>query len=95
MSRIDLTRLARAVHLDAVPRDDVTWQVTGADSFHVVSVGDSGLLCDCADFALRGGPCKHIIRVGLASGDREVIDALRLLIPNPQRYPPRRTRVTA
>ena len=80
----------KAIHLDAVPRDDTTWRVTSADSFHLVSVGDSGLLCDCRDFAIRGGPCKHILRVGLANGDRTVIDALRLLIPSPQHLPAQR-----
>ena len=95
MTALDPVRVSRAVHLDATPQDDTTWRVTSADSFHLVSVGDSGLLCDCRDFAIRGGPCKHILRVGLANGDREVISALRLLIPNPQRLPAQRHRVTA
>ena len=94
MSALDPVRVCKAIHLDAISRDDVTWHVTGVDSFHFVSVGDSGLLCDCRDFAIRGGPCKHILRVGLANGDREVLSALRLLIPNPQRFPAQR-RVTA
>ena len=94
MTALDPVRVMKALYLDAVPQDNTTWRVTSADSFHVVSVGDSGLLCDCRDFAIRGGPCKHILRVGLANGDREVIAALRLLIPNPQRLPAQR-RVTA
>ena len=90
MTALDPVRVMKAIHLDAVPRDDTTWRVTSADSFHLVSVGDSGLLCDCRDFAIRGGPCKHILRVGLANGDRTVIDALRLLIPSPQHLPAQR-----
>ena len=93
MTALDPVRVMKAIHLDATPQDDTTWRVTSADSFHVVSVGDSGLLCDCRDFAIRGGPCKHILRVALANGDREVIDSLRLLIPNPHRLPARRPRV--
>ena len=38
----------------------------------------------------RGGPCKHVVRVGLASGDRSVIEGLRALIPNPRHFPPKR-----
>ena len=87
MSALDLVRVCRAIHLDLARRDDATWEVTSANSFHLVTIADNGLLCDCQDFAIRGGPCKHIIRVGLANGDREVISALRLLIPNPRRYP--------
>ena len=90
MTALDPVRVMKAIHLDAVPRDDTTWRVTSTDSFHLVSVGDSGLLCDCRDFAIRGGPCKHILRVGLANGDRTVIDALRLLIPSPQHLPAQR-----
>ena len=90
MTALDPVRVMKAVHLDAVPRDNTTWRVTSADSFHLVSFGDSGPLCDCRDFAIRGGPCKHVIRVGLANGDREVISALRQLIPNPQRLPAQR-----
>ena len=89
---IDLVRLCKAVHLETARRDDRTWEVTSADSFHLVTVADTGLLCDCRDYAIRGGPCKHIIRVGLANGDREVISALRLVVPNPQRYPAARKR---
>ena len=87
---IDLVRLCKAVYLNTARRDDKTWEVTSADSFHLVTVADSGLLCDCPDFAIRGGPCKHVIRVGLANGDTEVISALRRLIPDPARYPSRK-----
>ena len=90
MREIDPLRLARAVHLDAIRRDGVTWRVTGVDSFHVVTDGDSGLLCDCRDFAIRGSPCKHVIRIGLANGDREIISALRFFIPNPRHFPAKR-----
>ena len=87
---IDLLRLCRAVHLDALPRDDTTWEVTSADSFHLVSVGDSGLLCDCEDCLIRHATCKHQIAVGFAVGDRQVLQALRQLVPNPRRFPAKR-----
>ncbi len=87
---IDLLRLMRAVHLDTRPQDGEVWAVTGPESFHLVSVDDSGLLCDCEDFAFCGGPCKHILRVGLANGDCDTIKALRQLLPNPTRRAVRR-----
>ena len=88
---IDLTRLARAVHLDTTPRDHETWHVMGRASLHVVTAGDDGLLvCDCEDFQIRGGLCKHALRVLLARGDRLVIERLRALIPDPGRYPAKR-----
>lgn len=94
MTALDPVRVSRAVHLDATPQDDTTGRVTSADSFHLVNIGDSGPLCDCRDFAIRGGPCKHVIAVGLANGDRQVLEALRRLVPNPQLLPARRPRVT-
>ena len=90
MSTIDLRRLARGIHLDCTPRDHETWSVVGPTSFHVVAAGDDGLLCDCQDFAIRGGPCKHALRVLLARGDRVVIERLRALVPDPGRYPAKR-----
>ncbi len=87
---IDLLRLMRAVHLDTQPQGGGLWQVTGPESFHLVNVGDSELLCDCRDFAIRGGPCKHILRVGLANGDCDTIKALRRLLPIPSRRSARR-----
>ena len=87
---IDLRRLARAVHLDAAPRDHETWHVMGRASLHVVTGGDDGLVCDCEDFRVRGGLCKHALRILLARGDRAVIEQLRTLIPDPGRYPRKR-----
>lgn len=81
---IDLLRLMRAVHLDTQPQGDL-WQVTGPESLHLVTVDDSGLRCDCRDFEIRGGLCKHILRVGLANGDCDTIKALRKLLPIPTR----------
>ena len=91
MSTIDLRRLARAVHLDAAPRDHETWHVMGRASLHVVTAGDDGLfVCDCEDFRVRGGLCKHALRILLARGDRSVIERLRALIPNPRHFPAKR-----
>ncbi len=92
---IDLARLARAIHLDATPRDHETWHVMGRVSFHVVAAGDDGLTCDCEDHRVRGGLCKHALRILLARGDRAVIERLRALIPDPGRYPAKRRQVPA
>ena len=68
----------------------------GRASLHVVTAaGDDGLSCDCTDNAVRGGLCKHILRVLLARGDRTVIERLRTLIPDPGRYSAKRRQVPA
>ena len=83
---IDEGRLARAVHLDATRLGSGRcYQVTGGARTHVVHLADSGPLCDCRDFALGTMRCKHVIRVDLANGDRDVIAALRRLLPYPSR----------
>ena len=81
---LDPFQLALAVHLRISRRDDMTWEVRSADSFHTVTVADSGLWwrCDCEDFRIRADPCTHVIRVGLANGDPTVIEGLRMLIPD-------------
>ena len=89
MSAIDPIRLARAIHLDAGDRGGGVWHIMGSNNFHVVTDGDSGLICDCEDF-LRGNCCKHILRTLLGLGDPAVIEGLRKLIPNPQRFPAKR-----
>ena len=80
---IDLLRMLRAVHLDTQPQDGGVWQVTGPENSHLVTGEDSELVCDCRDFTIRGGSCKHILRVGLATGDSDTFKALRRLLPNP------------
>ena len=80
---MDLARLARAVHLSAERRPDGTWLVSGGAAPHVVNP-DAGI-CDCADFACRGGPCKHLARVQLALGDPGTVSALGAVVPMPKR----------
>lgn len=79
----DPARLARAVHLDAVQLDDGSWKVTGGASEHDVNVDASS--CDCHDFTVRGGSCKHMLAVRLRSGDSEAVEALRGLVVAPRR----------
>jgi len=84
-----LARLARAVHLDARPLDAGRWLVTGGASPHVVDAARG--TCDCVDFRLRGGPCKHLWALRLRRGDPEALDALRELVAAPRRPRTRRT----
>ena len=99
-----LARLARAVHLDARPLDAGRWLVTGGAAPHVVAEIESVTgcntpvpgrvvreTCDCVDFRLRGGPCKHVLAVRLRRGDAEALDGLRELVPAPRRPRTRRT----
>jgi hypothetical protein len=80
---VDLGRLARAVHLDAERLTDGRWLVSGGAQPHIVDL-DAGS-CDCADSAVRGGPCKHLQRVRLALGDAAALERLRALVPLPTR----------
>jgi hypothetical protein len=74
-------RLARAVHLDAKPLGNGAWLITGGTTDH--RVGPQGSECDCADWRVRGGPCKHVLAVQLRLGDVETIRALRTIVPLP------------
>jgi hypothetical protein len=76
---IDLDRLARAIHLDDV-RCGYGTMVSGGSLAHRV---DDGGTCDCRDFEIRGGPCKHVLAVLLRNADAEVLKALRGLVPMP------------
>jgi len=78
-----LSRLARAVHLDAERLNAHHWRVWGGAAEHVVDA-DRGT-CDCPDFRLRGRVCKHILAARLRSGDVELLNALRDLVPMPRR----------
>jgi hypothetical protein len=77
----DSARLARAVHLVVESIGTETWRVSGGVTDHVVT-GDR---CDCTDYLVRGGRCKHILSVMLFTGDREVLYALREVVPLPSR----------
>lgn len=81
-------RLARAVHLDVEQLPDHTWRVLGGALEHLVSA--DATTCDCADFAMRGGACKHLLAVELRRGDPATLLALRELVPLPR--PPQRHR---
>lgn len=76
-----LQRLARALYLDCQREGPGLYRVSGGAESHVVTLGDDSR-CDCTDFAVRGGPCKHLWRVRLRC-DAEVIAALQLLVPFP------------
>lgn len=80
---IDTARLARAVHLDVRREDANTWLVTGGTAPHYVTRIGGRYHCDCLDRQLRGGGCKHTLRVLLALGHPATIRALRDIVPEP------------
>ena len=90
---IDSGRLARAIWLEIQPVSG-GFLVTGGATGHIVEVDGARITCHCPDAQRMGDGCKHSLATRLRTGDDEVVDALRLLIPNPQHYPARRTRVT-
>jgi hypothetical protein len=88
VSAPDLGRLARAVHLDAVRLVNGAWRVTGGANVHEVT--SEATACDCTDYGVRGGACKHLLAVRLHTGDPETLAALRALVPLPRRASLRR-----
>ncbi len=82
---IEAGRLARAVHLEAVPIDVDSYRVSGGSQDHVVEIVDGRCYCDCVDAQVRGDGCKHNLIVRLLAGDKEVVKALRLSVPAPRR----------
>jgi hypothetical protein len=86
-SSIDPRRLARAVHLDAERDGPAGWLVRGGAESHRVTFDGDRYDCGCRDRAIRGGGCKHILRVLLSEGHPVVVRVLRALVrlPNPRR----------
>ncbi len=93
MREIDPARLQRAIWLKSQPVSG-GYLVSGGAAAHVVEVDGGRVTCHCPDAERMGDSCKHSLAIRLRAGDGEVINALRLLIPSPQRLPARR-RVTA
>jgi hypothetical protein len=83
---VDLERLARGVHLDVTALGAGRFRVTGGATPHEVDARAG--VCDCADYTVRGGTCKHLASVRLRLGDPATLAALRGLVPYPRR--PRR-----
>lgn len=79
---VDPRRLARSLYLECQREGPDVYRVTGGAEPHVVELGEDAR-CDCVDFQVHGGGCKHLLRVRLAWGDVEIIEALRLLVPYP------------
>ena len=82
---VDLTRLARAVHLDCERMTPETFRVSGGSADHVVAVANGEVRCDCYDAQYHGDGCKHALLVRLVAGDQSVVKALRQLIAPPRR----------
>lgn len=79
---VDLRRLARALYLTCEREGSGLYSVSGGAESHQVRLGKESS-CDCTDFVVRGGPCKHLLRARLVNVDAGVIEALQLLIPYP------------
>ena len=81
---VDLRRLCRAVHADAVRIGDHRYRVTRADHTQLVDLGaEPGAECSCPDYRIRGALCCHVLAAHLAEGNPEVLRFLRALIPYP------------
>jgi hypothetical protein len=63
---VDPARLERAKDLTVERRGDA-WLVAGKLRSHVVSADASS--CDCRDYEIRGGACKHILAVRRERGE--------------------------
>ena len=79
---IDLKRLAKAVHLDVERAGESRYLVFSFGHSYVVEL-KSEEPCHCADYAIRGVPCAHILACRMLEGDVEVLRSLRALIPYP------------
>lgn len=86
---IDSTRLARAIWLKVQPVSG-GYLVSGGAAGHLVEADGARITCHCPDAERMGDGCKHSLALRLRAGDGEVVDALRQLIPNPQRLPARK-----
>ncbi len=86
---IDAARLQRAVWLKIQPVSG-GYLVSGGRNSHVVEADGALVRCHCPDAERMGDSCKHSLALRLRAGDSEVIDALRLLIPNPRHFPARK-----
>ena len=95
MSAIDVGRLRRAIWLEVQPVAPGRYLVRGGSQDHVVEVDGGLVTCHCPDAERTGDSCKHSLALQLRSGDGEVVDSLRMLVPAPQRFPAKRRRVPA
>ena len=89
---IDSVRLQRAIWLEVQPVAPGRYLVSGGKDDHVVEVDGGLVLCHCPDSQRAGDACKHSLALRLRAGDDEVVDALRLLIPNPRHFPAKTAR---
>ena len=80
--RIELQRLARAVHLDAERIADHTYRVSGGEREHRVCL-DASPECDCEDAVYRRAACSHTLAAMLMEGDRDCLRTLRFWVPRP------------
>lgn len=80
--RIDLERLARAIHLDVRHVGDHLYEVEGGSRPHVVDL-KRPQECDCEDATFRQIACQHLLAVALLNGDRDCLRTLRFWVPRP------------
>jgi len=77
---MDLRRLERALFLTAERAGD-GWLVSGGTHSWLVNDATG---CPCPDKAIRGGPCKHELRVELAMLAPALLAGLRALVGDTQ-----------
>ena len=81
--KIELNRLARAIHLDVEELADGLYCVTGGAEPHTVDLHEEQW-CRCRDVAkYRGVHCQHELAVKLHRGDRDCLRSLRYWVPRP------------
>jgi hypothetical protein len=87
--QINVFRLCRAVHLTVEPLGQAhRYHVSGGTQRHLVDLQESS--CDCADHVYRRILCAHLLAAGLREGMPELLKALRVVVPNPDRARRRR-----
>ena len=79
MSTVDPLRVARATLLTVERLTANLYTVTGGEAPHRVQVGPPED-CDCVDFGVHGGRCKHLLAVALRRGDPAAWRALGKVI---------------
>ena len=80
---INLKRLAKAVHLDVERAGESRYLVFSFGHSYIVDL-KSDEPCHCADYAIRGVVCAHILACRMLEGDVEVLRSLRAITPLPQ-----------
>ncbi len=83
MTAVDPARLQRALWLEHQLIEPGRFLVYGGQDDHLVELDGEVSSCDCADALYNDEVCKHELCIRLQRGDRQVLRALRRLVPPP------------